>query len=127
MVRAYANFTTAPLTHSRERANGNTSVARMIFVTQFTFDPRLSQPLDYQDSCARRTCWSCCAPAMSGHAAETVAATPPISVMNSRLLIATPQGLDSGSYQLSRVFRKRPVDARYGCPFRKSYPDVLMM
>ena len=52
MVRAYANFTTAPLTHSRARADGNTSVARMIFVIQFTFDPRLSQPPDYQDSCA---------------------------------------------------------------------------
>jgi hypothetical protein len=30
----------------------NTSVARLISVIQFTFDPRLSQPLDYLDSCA---------------------------------------------------------------------------
>jgi len=29
----------------------NTSVARLISVIQFTFDPRLSQPLDYMDSC----------------------------------------------------------------------------
>ena len=33
----------------------NTSVARLISVIQFTFDPRLSQPLDYMDSCAPST------------------------------------------------------------------------
>ena len=30
----------------------NTSIARLISVIQFTFNPRLSHPLDYMDSCA---------------------------------------------------------------------------
>jgi hypothetical protein len=40
------------LTTHYEENFARTSVARLISVIQFTFDPRLSQSLDYLDSCA---------------------------------------------------------------------------